>query len=424
MKKLFSLYILSFACLFLSAQQIEKSVYGTFLLENATIETVANGQQKGNVLIQDGIIKGVGGSISNVPSDAVRIDCAGLTIYPGFIDGGTRLGLSEVGSVSLTQDYREMGDFTPHMKALTAVNPNSVSIPVTRVNGVTTVLAVPAGGKFAGQAALIDLHGYTPDQMFAGFETAVLYFPSTGKRGRWDRRSEEDIKKDAEKSMKQLNDIWKGAKQYTKITNADAYNPQFEALKPIAEGKQKLLVQVNKKDDILQAIAWCVKNEISPIFTGVAEGWRVADSLVKYNIPVITGPVLRNPSRDSDKYDASYTNAGKMLAKGVKVAIKTDETENVRNLPFHAGFAATYGMGKEEALRAITLTPAEIFGLGDKYGSIEEGKVANLFISDGDPFEMKTTILHLFIRGWKVPMESRHTLLHDEFLEREPGIRQ
>jgi len=424
MKKIFSIYIFTVLCLFCSAQQIEKSVNGSFLLENATIETVANGQQSGSVLIQDGMIKAVGQNITGVPSDAMRIDCSGLTIYPGFIDGGTRLGLSEVGSVSLTQDYREMGDFTPHMKALTAVNPNSVSIPVTRVNGVTTVLAVPSGGKFAGQAALIDLHGYTPDQMFAGFETAVLYFPSTGKRGRWDRRSEDDIKKDAEKSMKQLNDIWKNAKQYSKITNDAMYNPQMESLKSIVNGKQKLLVQVNKKADILQAIAWCNKNEISPIFTGMAEGWRVTDSLVKYDIPVVTGPVLRNPSRDSDKYDASYTNPGKMLAAGVKVAIKTDETENVRNLPFHAGFAAAYGMGKEEALRAITLTPAEIFGLGDKYGSIEEGKVANLFIADGDPFEMKTTIKHLFIRGWKVPMESRHTLLHDEFLERDPGLRQ
>lgn len=424
MKKLFSIYIFSLFCLLGTAQQIEKSVKGTFLLENATIETVANGQQSGSVLIQDGMIKSIGKNLTGVPRDAVRIDCTGLTIYPGFIDGGTRLGLSEVGSVSLTQDYREMGDFTPHMKALTAVNPNSVSIPVTRVNGVTTVLAVPSGGKFAGQAALIDLHGYTPDQMYAGFETAVLYFPSTGKRSRWDRRSEEDIKKDAEKSMKQLNDIWKSAKQYSKITNNAAYNPQMEALKPIVEGNAKLLVQVNKKADILQAIAWCNKNNISPIFTGMAEGWRVTDSLVKYNIPVVTGPVLRNPSRDSDKYDASYTNPGKMLAAGVKVAIKTDETENVRNLPFHAGFAATYGMGKEEALRAITLTPAEIFGLADKYGSIEEGKVANLFIADGDPFEMKTTIQYLFIRGWKVPMESRHTLLHDEFLKRDPGLRQ
>ncbi len=424
MKKLFSLYIFCFFCHMATAQMVEKSVKGTFLLENATIETVANGQQTGSVLIQDGMIKGVGSNLSGVPGDATRIDCNGMTIYPGFIDGGTRLGLSEVGSVSLTQDYREMGDFTPHMKALTAVNPNSVSIPVTRVNGVTTVLAVPSGGKFAGQAALIDLHGYTPDQMFAGFETAVLYFPSTGKRGRWDRRSEEDIKKDSEKSMKKLNDVWKSAQQFVKIKNDATYNPQMEALRTIVEGKQKLLVEVNKKADILQAIAWCNKNKIAPIFTGVAEGWRVTDSLVKYKIPVITGPVLRNPARDSDKYDAAYTNAGKMLAAGVKVAIKTDETENVRNLPFHAGFAAAYGMGKEAALRAITLTPAEIFGLADKYGSIEEGKVANLFIADGDPFEMKTTIKHLFIRGYKVPMESRHTLLHDEFLERDPGLRQ
>lgn len=432
MRKIITTYILTIGfCITLSGQQIAKSTYGKFLLQNATIETIDNGTQTGDVLIEDGYITGVGSKIPTIPNDVQRIDCTGKTIYPGFIDGGTKLGLSEVGSVSLTQDYSEIGDYTPHMKALTAVNPNSVSIPVTRVNGVTTVLAVPTGGKFAGQAAMIDLHGYTPEQMYAGFESPVLYFPSTGKRGRWDRRSEEDIKKDAEKSMKKLDDIWKSASMFAKMQAAQkskgematSYNPQGDALAPVVNGEKKLLVEVNKKDDILAAITWCNKHKIKAIFTGVAEGWRVADSIAHYKIPVVTGPVLRTPSRASDKYDSPYTNAAQMLNKGVQVAIRTNETENVRNLPFNAGFAATYGMGKEAALKAITLTPAEIFDIDHMYGSITKGKIANLFVADGDPFEMKTTITHLFIKGWNIPLENRHTLLYNEFLERDPGFK-
>jgi imidazolonepropionase-like amidohydrolase len=134
--------------------------------------------------------------------------------------------------------------------------------------------------------------------------------------------------------------------------------------------------------------------------------------------------MLAVPSRAEAAYDISYTNPGIMQKAGIKVAIRSDETENVRNLPFNAGFAAAYGMGVEEALKAVTIVPAEIFGVADKYGSIEVGKMASLFVSDGDPFETKTNILDLFINGWRVPIESRHTLLYNEFLERTPGLKK
>jgi imidazolonepropionase-like amidohydrolase len=153
----------------------------------------------------------------------------------------------------------------------------------------------------------------------------------------------------------------------------------------------------------------------------VSEGWRVADSIALAGVPVITGPILSVPTRDSDPYDIAYKNAGLMQKAGVKVAIRTNESENARNLPFNAGFAATYGMGTEEALKAVTIVPAEIMGIADQVGSIEPGKRANLFISDGDPFEPSTQIKHLFIDGWNVPLESRQTLLYDEFLQRAPG---
>ncbi len=411
-----------------SAQQITPSQNGEFLMTNATLVTVTNGNIEGDLLIKDGLIADIGDIA--LGANTKVINCTGKYIYPGFIDSGTSLGLSEVGSVSLTQDQNELGNFIPHMQALTAVNPSSVNIPVTRVNGVTTVMAVPQGGRFPGTAALINLHGYTPEQMYAGFKGVVMNYPSTGKRGRWDKRSDEDIKKAEEKSTKELSDIWDKAVAYARIDSIgkaggmtrNDYNPQMDALLPVVRGKINVMINVNREKDILSAIKWIGEHNVNAILVGVSEGWRVAEKISEAGLSCIVGPVLSNPRRGSDKYDSAYRNASVLAKAGVKVALRTNEAENVRNLPFNAGFAATYGMGKEEALKAITINPAEIFGLGDLYGSLEKGKVANLFIADGDPFEMKTVISHLFINGWNVPIESRHTLLYDEFIHRNPGL--
>ena len=184
------------------------------------------------------------------------------------------------------------------------------------------------------------------------------------------------------------------------------------------------MIEANKKSDILAAIEFINDYNFKAIISGASESWRVTDSLKKYDIPVIVGPVLSLPARGSDAYDTPYELASMLDKAGVRFAIRTNGDENTRNLPFEAGFAATYGLGTDKALRAITLSPAEIFGVSEMYGSIEEGKVANLIVSDGDPFEMKTRISHLFINGWNVPIESRHTLLYDEFIERSPGVKE
>lgn len=412
----------------LYAQQVKKAEKAAILLRNATLHTVSRGTVSGDLLIRDGLIADIGTNLA-IHSGTAVLDCSGKHVYPGFIDGGSKVGLAEIGSISVTNDFSELGDFIPHMKALTAVNPNSVSIPVTRVNGVTTVFAKPEGSTFPGTGALIDLFGYTPDQMSCGSERVVMQFPPTGRRGRWDRRSDEDIKKETEKALKNIDQVYESAIQYARIDSAakadrqpwTTNNPQMEAMLPVIRGQQPLFVEANSYTDITALLDWISNKKIKVVLTGASEGWRVADRIARAGIPVITGPVLSVPRRENDRYDAMYTNAGKMAGAGVKVAIRTDESENTRNLPFNAGFAAAYGMGTDEALRAITLTPAEIFGVQERYGSLDKGKVANLFVATGDPFEMKTRIEKLFIRGWDIPLESRHTLLYDEFLERTPG---
>lgn len=407
------------------AQQVEKSSYGTFALTHAAVETVTHGLiDPATVIIRNGLIEAVGPDVP-IPADATIIDCKGLTIYPGMIDGGTRLGLQEIESISLTQDYDELGELTPEMDALTAVNPNSVLIPVTRVSGVTSVITYPSGGLFPGKAAFIHLQGYTPEQMYGDFKAMVINFPSSGKRGRYDKRSEEDVQKESDKALKKLNDTWERVGVYAAVDSATQgkadYQPELAALVPVWRGEMTALIEVNKESDILAALRWIKANRIKAVLTGVAEGWRVADSIAHAGIPVITGPVMSMPTRDNDRYDQAYKNAGLMQQAGVKVALRTNDAENVRNLPFNAGFAAAYGMGRDEALKAVTIVPAEIFGVADQVGSIEPGKRANLFVSDGDPFEPATHILHLFINGWNIPLESRQTLLYDEFLHRSPG---
>jgi len=408
---------------------------GTFALTNARIETVANGViEKGTVVLRDGRIEAVGANVPT-PADAEVIDCTGLTLYPGFIDGGTRIGLQEVGSLSETQDYNEIGRFTPQMQALTAINPNSVHVAVTRVSGVTTVLSVPSGGTMPGTAALVNLHGYTPGQMFAGFRGVVLNFPSSARAGPWDRRSDADVEKQFNEAMERLDEVWAQAVLFARIASAATaedrepepyYQPEMEALLPVVRGERALLVNVNRAADILKALEWLEDKPVRAILTGVAEGWRVADRIAEAGLPVVTGPVLALPTRASDRYDRAYQNAALLHAAGVEVALQTQETENVRNLPFHAGFAAAWGeevgFDRQDALEAVTLAPARIFGVADRLGSIEAGKAATLFAADGDPFEPRTQVVHLFIDGYRIPLASRQTALYEEFLDRNPGL--
>ncbi|WP_144607120.1 amidohydrolase family protein [Algoriphagus algorifonticola] len=427
--KTFFAFLIALTPLMAQAQidgEFVKPRSGKFLLQNATVHTITKGVLSNtSVLIENGKIAQIGSSIQ--AGDAEVIDCSGMVIYPGMIDSGTTLGLVEVNSVAETVDYQEIGNFTPNMQALTAVNPNSEAVPVTRVSGVTTVMSIPQGGLFPGTAALINLVGYTPDQMYAGFKAVVMNFPSSARRGRFDRRSDEDIKKDNEKAQKEANELWEKAKNYHELTSKGAtleYYPEIAQLAKVVAGELPLMIEVNAAADIQNAIKWVADKNAKVIFSGVDEGWRVADEIAKAGIPVLTGPVQDLPTRQSDRYDAAYANAGKMAKAGVKVALRTNDSENVRNLPFHAAFAAAYGLGKEEAWKAVTINPAEIFGLADQLGSVEVGKVANLIVSTEDPFETRAQIMHVFINGYRIPLSNRHIRLYQEFLERSPALKK
>ena len=412
------------------AQITEKPEFGKFAITGATIHTVTNGTIEGGIILIDGEKIVQVGQNAKITPEYKQIDASGKHIYPGFIDAWSSLGLVEVSAVAVTVDNQELGQFNPHMYAFTAFNPHSASVPVTRVSGVTTVLTHPSSGSIAGKAAVMDLWGYSPDSMAVKKSGAlVMSLPSSTGGGWWDNRSEKEIKEDYERQIKEINDFISKARFYDQMVNAyeanpsgktkPDFDPRMDAMREVLSGDVPVVISVSREQAILDAIEWTKSHEgMNFVFEGVEEGWRVADEIAEAGIPVLT-TTLYTPSRDYDNYRRPYENPGLMAAAGVKVAIVSDDTENTRNAPFEAGYAAAYGLGKEEAIKALTINPAEIFGFDDVLGSLEAGKQANLFISDGDPLEPMTTIEHVFIKGYKIPMTSRHTQLYDEFLDRD-----
>ncbi len=407
---------------------------GTFALTDCRIETVTRGViERGTVVIEGGEIAAVG--TASVPAGAITVPCNGGTVYPGMIDSGTRLGLQEVGSVDETQDYDELGDVTPQMRALTAFNTSTIHVPITRVSGVLGALSVPEGGLMPGTAGLVTLQGYTPEQLAAGFEGVVLNFPASGRLGRFDRREQSAIDKASKEAIEKLDEVWEQATLYARIDSARAaggsgempYQPEMAALLPVLRGERVLLVEANAANDIVKALEWLDGKDVRAVLTGAAEGWRVADRIAEAGLSVITGPVTGLPTRESDRYDRTYRNAALLAQAGVQVALRTeDRMQNYRNLPFHAGFAVAHGQDlgfdRQAALEAITINPARIFGVDDRLGSIEVGKSATLFVADGDPFEPATTVTAVFIGGAQIPLVSRQTELYQEYLNRNPGF--
>jgi len=405
---------------------------GDVAITNATLVTVTGGTvENGTLLIQGDRITALGTDV-DVPPGVEVIDARGLCVYPGMIDATTSLGLYEVGAVRATVDASEMGTYNPHIEAAVAINPHSVHIPISRVNGITSALVVPGGAVISGQSALINLNGWTPEEMVVKAPVGIhIQFPrlprqddESGQRPLSQKKK--DTKERTEKEIKALMDVFKKAKRYAATWEAymksmkppaPAKDLMLEALVPVVNRELPVIVSVQMERDIKNAVDFVDTLNIKAIFHGVTEGWKVAPLLSKKSIPVLVGPVMVSPGPE-DPYDAIYANAGVLHKAGVKIAFVTESAPDVRSLPYHAGMAAAFGLPREQALKAVTIYPAEIFGVADKLGSLEVGKLANVIVTDGDPLEMRTQIKHVFIAGQKIPMTSKHKALYETFRKR------
>jgi imidazolonepropionase-like amidohydrolase len=406
----------------------------TYAIRNARIVTVTGPAiENGTVVIANGKIAAVGANAS-VPSGAKVIDGKGLSVYPGMMDSDTEIGLTEIGSVAGSVDTSEIGDNNANIHVDVAIHPDSSHIAVTRVNGVTSALTAPRGGLIAGQSAILNLDGWTPQEMVLKSPVAMhINWPGAGGGGRGGgfgggpQRSVTELRREQDKQIESLKKILRDAAAYGDAKDARAKDSslpkqnvdlKLEALIPVVRGQMPVVINANLEREIKGAIAFVGEMKLNAIISGGAEAYKVADQLKARNIPVIVGPVLRMPVREDDPYDAAFTNAGLLSKAGVKIAFQTNDSAYSRNLPYHAGMAAAFGLPKDEALKAITIYPAEIFGIADRVGSIEQGKIANLIVTDGDPLEIRTQIKHVFIKGRDIPLTSRHTELYEKYKAR------
>lgn len=397
---------------------------GTLLLRNVTIHNPGKAPFVGDVRIVKGKIEGLARQLDG--DGATVLNAKGLHLYPGMIDAGTVLGLTELGASKETHDFADGGDFQPDLRAAVAVNPESELIPVTRANGVLTVVTRPTGPVVAGQAALINLNGWVPKEM-AVIEQLALHIefptetpfmttdPTMGVMGR------AVAKKQREEKIRKLKDLFAEARRYdaSRKENPTApVVPRLEAMLPYVRGERPVIVSAHRQTELLDAMKLADELKFKMILSGATEAWKVVDDLKKRNIPVIIGPVMSLPQEAGDPYDAPFTNAAKLHQAGVKFCIRSMGSSNVRNLPYEAAMAASYGLPPEEALKAVTIYPAEILGVGYELGSIDAGKRANLVLANGDILQPSTQVVGLFIDGKPLQPTSKHTRLYDKYRER------
>ncbi len=365
--------------------------------------------------------------IVKVPKDFQVFDANGFHLYPGMIDAGTVLGLTELGQSKETQDFAEGGEFQPDLRAAAAINPDSELIPVTRANGVLTVVTRPIGPTVAGQAAMINLNGWTPKDMTVRDPVALhIEFPSEIAFNTGDPTmpalGRAIAKKQREEKIRKLKELWNDAKAYEQARSESRgvapINPRLEALIPFVRGERPVIVTAFRKPEILDALKLSEELGFKMILSGAVDAWKVADDLKKKDIPVIIGPVMTMPQEWFDPYDSPFTNAAKLQKAGVRFCIRSNGSSNTRNLPYEAAMAVSYGLSPEEALKAVTLTPAKFFGLEKELGTITAGKRANLVLTTGDILQPSTQVHALWIDGKPLEPTSKQTKLYDKYKER------
>ena len=410
---------------------------GTFAITNARIVTVSGATiENGTVVISNGKISAVGANAA-IPAGAERINASGLSVYPGMIDAGTNLGLIEIGQgVPGSVDVAETGDMNSNIKAILGINPHSTHVNVTRVNGITTVMTLPVSGVIPGQSAIINLNGSTQAEMaiVPAFGLVINYPRVTTFAGFNPFTGPQTVDfsaavKNRDKKIEDLKKLFADAENYAKVKEAYAKDKtlpsvpvdlKMEALIPYLRGEKPIIFNAERERDIRGVARFVGETKVKGIILGGQEAWKAADDLKKNDISVIFTNIYNLPVQDDDPYDYLFSAPMKMAQAGVKFCISTgNDGSEVRDLPYHAGLAGAYGLAKDEALKSVTLYPAQILGIADKLGSIEVGKMANIVVTDGDILEPRTNVKHLFINGRMLPLTSRHTELYDSFKDRK-----
>ena len=408
----------------------------SLLLTGATLHTASGPVlTDASLLVRDGKIAAVGAR----PAEAADqvIDLKGQHVFPGLIAPVTVLGLLEIDGVRATRDTTEVGEYHPDVFSWIAVNPDSELIPVARANGYTHAQPVPLGGVISGQSGVIALSGWTIEDLAVRRAAALhVFWPSSAldttpkdrapDKEKW--KSPEDQAKDRDKKLKEVDDFFTEAAAYAKAKaaakGAAAFKavPAWEAMLPVLRGDVPLFLHADETRQIKSAVGWAAKRGFRSVLAGGRDAWKVADFLATNRVGVVYEHVFSQPARDDDAYDVHFSAPGRLAKAGVKVAFSegTDRfgASSIRNVPYAAAQAAAFGLSRDEALRGLTLYPAQMLGVEDRLGSLDVGKEASFFVADGDILDIRTHVTRMWIAGKEVGLESRHTRLYEKYRDR------
>ncbi len=383
------------------------------------------------ILFAGGKIVAIGKDVQ-LPPETKIIDLNGKHVYPGLFEAHSQMGLIEIGAVRATDDQSETGTINPNSKALVAVNPDSEIIPVTRSNGVLLALSAPRGGLVSGKSAVLQLDGWTYEDLALQAETALqIDWPSLTEPTRGDAEARKKAREQQQQALRDVEKLFVDAEAYVQARKANssdqAFDIRLEAMTPVIEGKLPLMVRANELAQIESAVGFAVAQNVRIILLGGYDAPLCADLLRKHKVPVIVSSVYRLPQRAYEPYDHAYTLPKRLYDAKILFCISgsdRSETWNARLLPYHAAVAAAFGLPRDEALKAVTLYPAEILGVADRVGSLEQGKDATLIVSSGDPLETTTQVEMAFIQGRDVDLSNKQTRLYEKYKEKYRRLKE
>lgn len=403
----------------------------TVAITGGRVYTVAGAPiENGTVLVRDGRVAQVGVNVA-IPSDARRIDAAGKWVTPGFINSATQLGLVEIALEQPTRDVAARGReaIAAAFTVWEGFNPASVLLAPARVEGITTVVVAPTGGLISGQAAVLDLVDGSLSDMLVRAPVGMVAQIASQNQAAVGARAEaavrlKEVLADARVYARRRADFDRGASRDFVAGRLD-----LEAMIPVVEGRLPLIIVADRASDIEAALRIASENNLRLIIASGTEAWLVADKLAAARVPVLTGAMNNIPRSFSTL--GSYQEAAALLRRaGVDVVLignsggGDEETFNVRNLKQEAGNAVAYGMSWDEALRAVTIAPARVLGIADRYGTLEPGKVANVVVWSGDPFEFSTRAEHVLVRGREYTAKNRQQMLEERYKTLPPDYRK
>ncbi|MEQ1677929.1 MAG: amidohydrolase family protein [Chitinophagaceae bacterium] len=402
------------------------------VIKNATVHTGEGTViENATIVIENGKITALGKNVK-VPAGAEITDAGGKHVYPGLVLPASNLGLVEISAVRASNDSREIGDMNPNIRAIVAYNTDSKVINTLRSNGILAANIIPQGSFLAGSSSVVQLDAWNWEDAAYQLDGGMhLYMPTLMPRPNFGRfggggpggpnaGTQTDPVKEGLEKIEQLKSFLREAKAYMASTDNKETNLKFESVKNLFSKKQKFYVHANTVKQMLVALDFVKEFGFDLVIVGASEGWQIADLLKQHNVSVILNQLHSLPTGEDDDVDQPYKTAAALQKAGVLFALGDDDSQNRgRNLAFNAGTAAAYGLTKEQALAAITLSAAKIMGVGDKTGSIAVGKDANIIISSGDILDMRTNnVTAAFIQGRKINLDDKQKQLNERYEEK------